>query len=142
MPCNTLHSLMPRIRSMSSVEFLDLIEEVSREVNNKYRKIGILCTTKTRKEKLYDTHLENVEVIYPTHFQQKKVSEIIISIIRKRATAKDKEYLDNLIKILLSKGAEKVLLACTDLGNLIKDDEATLDTTDILISSILNKMKA
>ena len=141
MPCNTLHSLMPRIRSMSSVEFLDLIEEVSREVNNKYRKIGILCTTKTRKEKLYDTHLENVEVIYPTHFQQKKVSEIIISIIRKRATAKDKEYLDNLIKILLSKGAEKVLLACTDLGNLIKDDEATLDTTDILISSILNKIK-
>lgn len=54
MPCNTLHALMSQIRYSSKTKFIDLIEEVSREVRKNYKKIGILCTTKTKKEKLYD----------------------------------------------------------------------------------------
>ena len=138
MPCNTLHSLMPKIRRASKLEFLDLIEEVSKEIEHKYQKIGILCTTKTRKDKLYEKYLQGVQIIYPNEEEQRDVSEIISRIIRGKATSNDKKYLEKLIRLLIESGAEKVLLACTDLGNLIENNN-TLDTTKILVKAILNK---
>lgn len=140
MPCNTLHTLTSHIRDFSRIKFLDLIEEASKEVKKNYRKIGILSTTKTRKEKLYDNALVDVEIIYPNEIQQKEVSEIIIRIIRGKETLIDKKYLEELIQSFVKQGAEKTLLACTDLANLIKDNENTLDTTEILIKSMIKEM--
>lgn len=95
----------------------------------------------TRKRKLYDKALPDTEIIYPTEKEQDKIaSEIIIRIIRNKATSEDKEYLENIIDSLIKKGAEKVILACTDLSNLIKHNKNTLDTTKILIDSVLRRM--
>tara|TARA_Y100000310_G_scaffold275128_1_gene291537 strand:+ start:3924 stop:4325 length:402 start_codon:yes stop_codon:yes gene_type:complete len=131
---------MPRIRSSSRTKFIDLIEETSREIKRKYKKIGILSTTKTRKEKLYDNLLENVEIIYPNEIEQREVSDIIIRIIRGKETTNDKNYLERIIGNFIKQGAEKVLLACTDLANLIKNNKDTLDTTEILIKSVIREM--
>ena len=142
LPCNTLHTLLPILRKKSKTKFLDLIEEVSKEIKNKYKKIGILSTTKTKQEKLYDTSLKNkIEIIYPTNQEQRKVSKIIIKILRKKANKTDKKYLENLIKKLINRGAEKVILACTDLTNLIKYNKNIVDTMEILINSILREIK-
>lgn len=132
---------MPKIRSASKVKFLDLIEEVSREVKTNYKKIGILCTTKTRKERLYDNLLDKVEVMYPTDEEQKEVSSIILRIIRGHADSKDEKYLERLIDRLVKSGAEGVLLACTDLANLVKNNPNTLDSTEILIESVLREIR-
>lgn len=132
MPCNTLHVLLPILRKETKLEVLDLIEEVKKELRQ-YKKVAILCTTKTRQEKLYDN------VIYPTEQEQKKVSEIIIRIIRKQHTEEDKQYLLHLIEKLINDGAEKVVLACTDLANLV-DHKQAIDTAKILIESIQRKM--
>ncbi len=140
LPCNTLHSLAPEIRSYSKLPLIDLIEEASNEVKSRYKKIGILCTNKTRKEALYDKLLNGVEIIYPNELEQQKVSKIIIRIIKSKKLEKDKIYLNELIINFVDAGAEKVLLACTDLANLV-ENEKTLDTTDILIRAIKKEMK-
>lgn len=142
LPCNTLHSLLPTLKQYSSLKFIDLIEETTNQVKKKYKKIGILSTTKTRNQKLYDKLLYNVDVNYPNKKEQKRVSEIILKIIRKKANIHDKKYLENLIKKFIEEGAEKVILACTDLNNLIKNNKNILDTTQILIKSILKEMKS
>ena len=36
-------------------------------------------------------------------------------------------------------GAEKVVLACTDLGNVLKEDPRLIDSTEILIEKIKQK---
>ena len=135
-----MHSLTSEIRKNTKLPFLDLIEEVSKEIiKRNYKKIAILSTSKTKNEKLYDKKLPNTKIIYPNEKQQKKVSEIIIKIIHKKYSKKDKNYLNKLIKKLKRKGAEKILLACTDLGNVIKNNPNTLDTTNVLIKSILQE---
>ena len=141
LPCNTLHSLINEIRKNTHLEVIDLIESVSNKIRKIYKNIGILCTNKTREEKLYDSQLEGIRILYPTNIEQRKVSEIIIRIIRNSSTDEDKLFLNELISKMIGFGAEKIILACTDLANLIKDNSSTLDSTEILIKIILEKMK-
>ena len=141
MPCNTLHTLLPKLKKITKIKFLDLVDETSKIIKQKYKKIAVLSSTKTRKERLYDQALEKIEIIYPSNEEQQIVSKIIIRIIANKATEKDKNYLENLIQNLINQGAEKVILACTDLGNLIQQNKHTLDTTNILIESIIKEMK-
>lgn len=140
MPCNTLHKLIPQIRKETNIEVLDLVEEVSRYVVNKYRTIGLLCTNKTRNERLYDNNLSGINIIYPNQVEQNNLSQIILRIIRNSSTQYDLDYLSNIIEKMIKLGAEKVVLGCTDLANLVKDNPYTLDSTDVLIKMILNKM--
>lgn len=140
-PCNTLHALVPKIKEQTSIPILDLIEEVSKIVDKKYETIGIIGTTKTKKERLYNKTLKKSKVIYPLDLEQEKISKIIIRIIRKETSEQDKIFLEKIIDSLIKQGAKKVLLACTDLANIIKKNPNTLDTTEILINSIKEKMK-
>lgn len=141
LPCNTLQDLLPILRKISKLEIIDLIEEASKQIENNLGKIGILSTKGTRNQRLYDKNLKNTKLIYPSEKDQEKVSKIIVKIIRNQTTPQDKEFLENLIKKLTFQGCEKIILACTDLGNLIKNNPDVLDTTEILIKSIIKKMK-
>lgn len=142
LPCNTLHSLLPELRRRSKREILDLIEEVSREIKNRdIKTVGILSTTRTRQDRLYDHALKETNLIYPSKEEQEKVSEIIVRIIRKKDKPEDKIYLEGLILGLIRRGAEKVVLACTDLANIIDENGSILDSTNILIKAIRRRIK-
>ena len=138
LPCNTLHLLLPYLRKKFKIQILDMAEEVSKSISH-YNKIGVLCTTKTMEEKLYDSLLKE-KVVYPNKQEQEELSEIIVRIIRKEFVKKDIFILENIIKNLFSKGCEIILLACTDIGNLINSNDRIIDTTDILIESIKKKL--
>ncbi|MFW6283383.1 MAG: aspartate/glutamate racemase family protein, partial [Minisyncoccales bacterium] len=129
-PCNTLHDLLPQLRKEFNCVFLDLVEETSKKVNKNYSCVGVLGSSKTKQIKLYDEKLENIKVVYPLKKEQEKLSKIILRIISNKTKEKDKIFLDKLIKSLQKRGAEKIILACTDLGNLIKNDKIVIDSTE------------
>ena len=131
-----MHSLIKELRNKSKVSFLDMVEEVSKEIKNNYKSIGILSTSKTREDKLYDNKLKGIKIYYPSISQQEIVSKIIIRIIRNKSTEQDKKFLEEVIDSLIKRGAEKVLLACTDLANIIKENNKTIDSSEILIKVI------
>ncbi len=139
-PCNTLHEILPEIKKEIKIPFIDLIEETAKSLQI-YKKIGILSSKRTREAKLYDDLLTNSELIYPTNEEQEIVSEIIVKIIKNTLTDLDKEKLDSIILNLKNCGAEKVILACTDLANVIKPDNFILDTQEIFIQSVKKRMK-
>lgn len=132
---------MPTLRKEFDIEFIDLIEETSKEITSKYQRIGILGSSKTKKSKLYDKNLEGFELIYPSPEEQEELSKIILKILANKSEEKDLIFLNKLIKSLIERGAEKVVLACTDLGNILKEDSRLIDSTEILIKNIKQKMK-
>jgi len=140
-PCNTLHGLLPKLREMYRIRFIDLIELISKNISN-YKKVGILCSSKTRNLGLYDKSFLNVEVVYPDLEEQKKISEIIIKIIRKESIEADKIFLESMIENMIKKGCEKVILGCTDLANLVGKNDSCIDTTEVLINAIIEEMKS
>lgn len=125
---------------MFNVKFIDLVEQVSLEVLKDKEPVGILATTKTVEEKLYDQYLSNMKIVYPAEEEQKIVSEIILRIIRGKSTKEDRLYLKKLILELKQRGAKKVILGCTDLSILLNEELDFIDSTEVLIRAVKREM--
>ncbi len=139
LPCNTLHEILPILKREIKMSFIDLIEETAKSLES-FKKVGILSSKRTKESKIYNHFSKNIQIIYPTEEEQDKVSQIILKIINKTHTDEDKRFINNLILSLKDRGAEKIVLACTDLANLVEIDDSIIDTQKILIDSIKNKM--
>jgi aspartate racemase len=134
-PCNTLHEILPLLKREIKIPFLDLIEETAKILES-FDKIGILSSKRTKESKIYDNILKNVQILYPNKEEQNSISEIILRIINNTSTREDKILIDKIILGLKEKGAEKIVLACTDLANIVEIDDSIIDTQKILIDSI------
>ena len=141
LPCNTLHEILPILKKETKVPVIDLVDETS-NILKKYSRVGILASTRTKELKIYDTFANSTEIIYPTKEEQDRISHIIIKIIRKSYNETDKLKINNIISNLKKRGAEKVILACTDLANITEKDDFLIDTQEVLISSIKEIMKS
>lgn len=134
--------MLPQIRKNTKLPIIDLIEITSNYVKENHHSIGLLSTSKTRQDRLYEKQLTETKIIYPSEDEQMQISEIIIRIIHNKVTEEDRLFLNSIIQSLIRQGVEKVLLACTDLGDVIKSNPNTVDSTDILIRAIVGLSKA
>lgn len=138
--CNTVHVFINDLRRISDVPILSIIEQTAKECKNKsFKKVGILGSTTTIKEKLYSLELEknSIETVIPNKDDQQFVSDCILRIISGCSTAEDKERMKKIIVQLQTEGAEAVILGCTDLCLIISPEDVTLPV--INSTSVLEK---
>lgn len=146
MPCNTLHIFIDKLREKSKVPFLSIIEETEKVIKkNGFRKIGLMGTTKTIESGIYQEILndKNLEVVTPTKEDQKLVSDIEIKILRDNISVKDVRKMENILKNLIKRGVDSIILGCTDFQLIInqKDFEVEIfDSMTILADSTYKHM--
>jgi aspartate racemase len=137
-PCNTVHSFIDQLRFISKVPIISIIEEVAKECVNKGSKvIGLMASTTSIREKLHsiELHKKNIMTIVPREDQQEIISKTIVKIITNKITKKDKEKLIEIIDDLRNRGADTIMLACTDLRIVISDSDTDIpiiDSTSVL----------
>ena len=139
-PCNTVHVFIQGLRASTTIPILSIIEEtVDRIKINNFKKVGLLATKETIKNNLFvESKKQEFEIVVPIGSQQNKISEIIGRILENKIEIKDKVTLMKIIEKLKSRGAEAVILGCTDLPLLINTKDSSLpllNTLDILASS-------
>jgi len=145
-PCNTAHIFIDELKKESNVPIVSIIEETVKIVKERgFRNVGLLATKKTVDSKLYENILiENrINVILPTEEEQKNISRIIIRILRNKAYNEEKESLTRIIKNLIKKGSEAIILGCTDLQIILALDEfevELLDSMKILAESTFQRI--
>lgn len=141
MPCNTLHVFIDDIRRASQKPILSILEETSKEVERSgFSKVGILATTKTSNSGILESKLGNVLVLKPSPDSQSRLSEIIHCILQCRCSSEMKTELVDMVNELKQRGAEAIILGCTDLQLMIKQsdtDVPLIDTMDVLANSVL-----
>ncbi|MBL7169840.1 MAG: aspartate/glutamate racemase family protein [Candidatus Aenigmarchaeota archaeon] len=145
MPCNTLHIFINNLREKSNVLVLSIIDETVNRIKNKgYKKVGLLATTKTIHDKIYEIPLKsnNIEVIKPNKKQQDKLQKTELKILENKVNEKDKIFMKNLVIDLMRKGSEAIVLGCTDLQLILKDDFEIeiIDSLEVLTDSTFKKM--
>lgn len=142
-PCNTAHIFVDEVRKKSRIPVLSIIEEVAKEVKNgNLKKVGILATSKTIQSKIFDSKLiaSNIQCVNPDEDDQRRISEIIHLILK---GMKSKELTLELLEIvnkLEDKGAEAIVLGCTDLQLLLKQTDSPIkliDTMEVLADSVV-----
>jgi len=142
-PCNTVSYYIKEIQPKVSIPIINILKEtVNGVVNSGIKRIGLLGTETTIKSKIYDNLLKEFQIFKLEGKGQIETTKIIMNILSGKKTSKDKKKLLKFIQDLKEKGAEKIILGCTELPLLIKKNEDTFDTLDILAkSTVKNSLK-
>ena len=146
-PCNTVHVFIEKLREVSLVPILSIVDETMKQVKTfGHKRVGLLATAKTVDNQLFELPFKEneIDIILPTKKEQDIVSRTITKILESKITGKDEERLNKIIKGLIKRGAEAVVLGCTDLQiilNKYKFPVRLLDTMKILADATFDKIK-
>lgn len=122
MPCNSLHVFISEIRQSVSIPVLSIVEETVRFLKREnMRRVGIVSTSATIKNKLYENAFaaNNIEYVTPDDLQQAKMGRFIFNLVTGQQKNRDREELIHIINDFEGTRVDCVILACTDLQLLI-----------------------
>lgn len=147
MPCNTAHWFIPALESEVGIPFLNMPVETARLLKTmNVETAAVLATDGTVQSGLYEEALlaEGISAIYPDVEQQKTVMSLIYDYIKRGILDPEllpKEEIAAVCSDLRIRGAEAVLLACTELPvafgmmGLYEDD--CIDPTSVLAGAAI-----
>lgn len=116
--CNTAHVLLEELQKESKVPFISMVDEVVREISlDNVKQVGILGSPSTLKSKLYQRKLNKFGIIaiVPKGKQIEMLEKAIRSVIKGNSTDNDYKILIEIADNLKERGAEAILLGCTEL---------------------------
>lgn len=145
MPCNSLHIFIQNIRDAVGVPVLSIVEETVKFLKKKsFRNVGIISTSATLENKLYENAFKENGIGYvtPDDIQQAKIGKLIFNLVRGQQSNEDREELIQIIAGFEKKAVDCVVLACTDLQLLTPKYEnlQIFDTMKILSDATVEKI--
>lgn len=131
---NTMHKVAPQIASMIHVPIIHIADATADALQEKHiGKVGLLGTKYTMTQDFYKQKLidRGIEVVIPDEDDIETVNEIIFhELCVGKILDKSRVRFQEVIKRLQEKGAEGVLLGCTEIGLLIHQSDSTLPVFD------------
>ena len=142
---NTLHKYADRLQKVINVPIVHIAEVMAQEINKKNLTIvGLLGTKYTMEEDFYTSKLEaaNIRTIVPEKEDREFINATIYSELLKEIFKDEskKRFLEIMIQ-LQQRGAKGIILACTEIPLIIKDDDFHLplfNTTAIHARAAIN----
>jgi aspartate racemase len=135
---NTMHKVASAMLKNVSIPFLHIADMTAEEIlKERLKVVGLLGTKYTMSEDFYKSKLieKGIDVIIPHEAEQDIINDIIYNELCKGAIKEDsrKEYI-KIINNMRDNGAEGIVLGCTEIGLLIKQEDISVkifDTTAI-----------
>ena len=131
---NTLHLVADQIAAAIDVPFLDMIDIVAKATSDGgFRKVGILATDYTMGSDLYPARMAplGIEVVVPDRADRDLVHGVIYDeLVHSVVTDASRAAYLGVIDRLVERGADAVLLACTEIGLLLRDGDAPVPLLD------------
>ena len=142
---NTPHIIADKIKSLMSLPIINIAEETAKVVaQSNFKKVGLLGTRITMEQSFYKDKLANfgISVVIPEFEDRKFIhSTILDEMARDIFKDETKQKYIRIINGLISEGAEGIVLGCTEIPILIKQEDCPVplfDTTLIHASAIAN----
>ena len=136
---NTMHKVAEEVEQSVSIPLLNIADATAEKIIAAgMQKIALLGTRFTMEEEFYKGRLVNafgLEVLVPNNAEMDVIHRVIYQelCLGKIDNNSRQKYLD-VINRLKGEGAEGVILGCTEIGLLVKQEDTDiplLDTTEI-----------
>lgn len=131
---NTMHKLVPQIEKKINIPILHIADATANAIKKDgHKKVALLGTKFTMtqdfiKQKLIDAGLE---VIIPNEEDINTVNEIIFNeLCLGNVLDSSREKYKRIIEKMKEQGVEGVILGCTEIGMLIKENDSVLPVYD------------
>lgn len=143
---NTMHMVLDYIEERIRIPVLHIADATANQIHEHgIRTVGLLGTKYTMEQNFYKQRIESngIQVLIPNEEDREIVNKVIyeelcLGNIRSDSKAHYKEVIERLIQ----KGAEGIILGCTEIGLLIKPEDSNVplfDTTSIHASEAVHK---
>jgi aspartate racemase len=141
-PCNTAHAFLPRIVPELTIPLISMIDETAKAVARELpgSVVGILATGGTISARLYQDAFarEGLESIVPDDEGQARVHAAIAGVKAGHVGAAQTELVRATAAELIERGAQSVIVACTELPLILTQADIPVplfDPTRILARS-------
>lgn len=140
MPCNTAHYFYDRILPFVDIPFLSMIDETAKVISDRgLRKIGLLATDGTLQTAVYEKAFKKrgISIMVPPPENQVHIMDLIYNGVKAGNKEIDTKPTKKTIEDLFRKGAQTLVLGCTELPvafDLYGFDYPKTDPTLILAS--------
>ena len=136
---NTMHKVADEVQRSISIPLLHIADVTAEKIKEKgLKKVGLLGTRFTMEEGFYRERLRKkhgIDVVIPEENEREFVHRVIydelcLGIVKHESKEKFKEIIEGLV----SRGAEGIILGCTEIPLLIEQEDADVpifDTTAI-----------
>lgn len=135
---NTMHKVAPQIASMVHIPILHIADAAADALEDRHiRRVGLLGTTYTMTQDFYKKKLTDrgIDVLIPEEADIGTVNRVIFhELCLGQIREVSRREFQRIIDSLKDRGAEGVILGCTEIGLLIRPSDSSLpvfDTTEL-----------
>lgn len=140
---NTMHKVVPQIQKQIHIPVIHIVDAVADALEaEKISTVALLGTRYTMTQDFYKQKLidRGIDVLIPDAGDVELVNEVIfrelcVGLIREESR---REY-SRIIASLQQKGAQAVILGCTEIGLLVKQEDSVLPIFD---TTLIHAQKA
>lgn len=132
---NTMHTVFEEIEKNVNIPMIHIVDATAQAIQKQgIKKVALLGTKYTMTQPFYIEKLKNIygiETVVPTSVEMDEIMRVIeeeltFNII----TDKSRDFFINVINELKEKGAEGVILGCTEIPMLIKQKDSPIPVFD------------
>ncbi|KUO39934.1 MAG: aspartate racemase [Hadesarchaea archaeon DG-33] len=132
---NTMHKVAPDIEKAIRIPILHIADATGEVLVNKgIKTVGLLGTAFTMEQDFYKGLLiqkYDLEVLIPDESDRKIIHDVIYKeLCLGITTERSKKAYLRIIESLASQGAEAVILGCTEIGLLVKQNDTDVELYD------------
>jgi len=143
---NTMHKVADAVTERTGLPLLDIVDTTGNSIiKNGLGKVGLLGTQFVMEEAFYKGKLEkqfNIEVLVPNESDRVIVDRLIYGeLCQGKIEASSQHTMIEIIQRLIGKGAEGIILGCTELPLLIRPSDVNIplfDTTHLHAEAAAN----
>lgn len=131
---NTIHKVFERLQKKIKIPMISILDVTAEAAKSKnLKKIGLLGTIFTMQSDFFQKAFQryNLEIIVPNQEDQEFINEIIFNELTFNIIKSESKrgYLE-VIERLQQEGAEGVILGCTEIPLLIKQEDSPIPVFD------------
>ncbi|MCI8329623.1 MAG: aspartate/glutamate racemase family protein [Oscillibacter sp.] len=134
---NTMHKVAPQIASMVQIPLVHIADATADELEkSQIRRVGLLGTKYTMTQDFYKQILidRGIDVVIPDAEDVGTVNDVIFhELCVGEIREESRRQFQRIIGSLKEKGAEGVILGCTEIGLLIQQSDSPLPVFDTTV---------
>lgn len=130
MPCNTAHLWYDRLAAQTALPIMHIADAVDAELGSA-RRVGLLGTTATIRHRLFPARLgETREWLQPDSFELEYYLMPGIAAVKAGDLARGRELLGEAAKRLAMRGADVLVLGCTEIPLVLEPGDVDVPLVD------------
>ncbi|WP_342505012.1 aspartate/glutamate racemase family protein [Sporosarcina sp. FSL K6-2383] len=143
---NTMHKVIGYIEEQVNLPILHIADATATQIRQAgISKVGLLGTNYTMEQDFYKSRIASrgISVLIPNQEERKVINQVIFEeLCLGNVQQSSRDYYKKVIQQLVDEGAEGIILGCTEIGLLVKQEDAHVplfDTTVIHAVEAVNR---